>query len=500
MQIPRHLKIYDRATFDEFNCLNLNITAPRDAQPGSLPVVIWFHGGAQLVSFPAADERLGGMLTLAGVDTSLLTTFTDPGPLVAQSISSKKPFILVTFNHRLNILAYGDNNGPKNLQLQDCSTLCDWIRANIHDFGGNPNNIALAGESAGSVLAHASLVVNSKGIKRVILCSGTLYSAAPKPSNEIKPILDRVTKRGREIEAEKGNDNAPALTLRDMSIPTLIRAQAESYMSSVWLQEHPSLVGWEHHDKIFKDIDLMIGDVEFESILWLSPSKIFPEAALISCFTGTTKPNQPIPTANAKLAKAYLQNQTVTDKKLGTVKSGALDFVTDDHFAFPNYKISNYFRNRGMPVYQYIFEEVNPFVVASKRGVPRAHHAVDTLALFGGYEDDYPAHPSFKNFKNVSDEFRQSWINFVAGEAPWSVNKVYSFGPDGKVGELGPGEYEKKRRTEHFKVLEEVGSKVYDPVWTRIATTADIVIEKVQQMQKKQAAEAAQKRQGGAKI
>lgn len=67
MQIPRSLKLYDRVPVDELECLNLNITAPADVKPGSLPVVVWIHGGAQLNSWPAADERLGG--------TSVFVTF-----------------------------------------------------------------------------------------------------------------------------------------------------------------------------------------------------------------------------------------------------------------------------------------------------------------------------------------------------------------------------------------------------------------------------------------
>lgn len=293
----------------------------------------------------------------------------------------------------------------------------------------------------------------------------------------------------------KKNPNASKLTLRDISVRTLIQAQAESFMTTIWLQEHTSLATWQDHTTTFANTDLMIGDTEFETILWLAPSKIIPEKALAACFTNTTKPNQPIAPSNAKLSKAYLENPTNTaNKSLGMIKAGTLDFVTDDHFAFPNYMISNLLRSQHKNVYQYIFEEVNPFAAASKKGIPRAHHAIDNLALFGGYENEYPDHPSFTHFRAVSEKFRQSWIDFAAGGSPWSTDKILSFGPDGKVGELREGEYANKRRTEHFKVLEEVGREVYDAVWTRIAATADVVIEKVAEHQRKVAIEAAKKK------
>ena len=62
MQIPRNLPQNPPDTEDEFRCLNLNVTAPKNIKPGAkLPVMFWIYGGSQIVSFSTAAHRLGGM-------------------------------------------------------------------------------------------------------------------------------------------------------------------------------------------------------------------------------------------------------------------------------------------------------------------------------------------------------------------------------------------------------------------------------------------------------
>jgi len=62
----------------------------------------------------------------------------DPGPLVAQSLELDKPVILVTLNYRLNVFAFGDGQGQRNLALQDQRLAVEWVRTNIASLGGDP--------------------------------------------------------------------------------------------------------------------------------------------------------------------------------------------------------------------------------------------------------------------------------------------------------------------------------------------------------------------------
>lgn len=106
---------------NEFECLNLEITCPpRSSATGPLPVLVWIHGGSQIVTFCSAASKI-----------------CDPTKIVADSIKVGKPLIFVSINYRLNIFSFGDGK-EKNLALKDQHLGIDWVRRNIAAFGGNP--------------------------------------------------------------------------------------------------------------------------------------------------------------------------------------------------------------------------------------------------------------------------------------------------------------------------------------------------------------------------
>ncbi|KAG7097639.1 hypothetical protein E1B28_004971 [Marasmius oreades] len=128
---------------NEFECLNLNITCPGGFNSRShLPVMVWIHGGS--------DRGSGSSWAYDG------------GHLVRKSMLLGKPMIMVTFNFRLGLFGFAaspalreDNKssgdeGVGNYGLKDQRTLLEWLHHYIADFGGDPNNITLFGESTGA--------------------------------------------------------------------------------------------------------------------------------------------------------------------------------------------------------------------------------------------------------------------------------------------------------------------------------------------------------------
>lgn len=82
-------------------------------------------------------------LGTTGLRITRLTKFprfslTDPTRLVADSATLQKPAIVVTFNYRLNIFAFGDGKGERNLALQDQRLALKWVYEHIEEFGGDP--------------------------------------------------------------------------------------------------------------------------------------------------------------------------------------------------------------------------------------------------------------------------------------------------------------------------------------------------------------------------
>ncbi len=118
----------------EASCLSLNIWTPATVER-PLPVLFFIHGGA--------------FITGGGADY-------DGAFLAAQG-----PAVIVTINYRLGPLGFlqlhhrgGALGEANNLAVTDTLAALDWVRANIAQFGGDPDAITLFGQSAG-----ASMVV-----------------------------------------------------------------------------------------------------------------------------------------------------------------------------------------------------------------------------------------------------------------------------------------------------------------------------------------------------
>ncbi|CAF4958444.1 unnamed protein product [Rotaria sp. Silwood1] len=135
------VKIYiDRQ--DE-QCLYLNIFTPINVSNQSLlPVLVWIHGGA----------------LHTGCSSQGIPTIYNGTNIIANSL---QPAIIVTINYRLNVLAdfyllaLVEENSPDwptagNYYYLDMLSALRWVNKNIRDYGGNPKNVLLFGESSGA--------------------------------------------------------------------------------------------------------------------------------------------------------------------------------------------------------------------------------------------------------------------------------------------------------------------------------------------------------------
>lgn len=114
------------------DCLYLNVWAP--ASGDKHPVLVWIHGGS-LTSGSGAERMYDG------------------------EAAAKAGVVMVTFNYRLGVFGYlahpqlSDETvygGSGNYGLMDQLAAVKWVSRNIERFGGDPDNITIAGESAGS--------------------------------------------------------------------------------------------------------------------------------------------------------------------------------------------------------------------------------------------------------------------------------------------------------------------------------------------------------------
>ncbi|KAJ8718216.1 hypothetical protein PYW07_006146 [Mythimna separata] len=135
------------------DCLTVNVYTPVEPSDSLRPVMVFIHGGGFR-------------------DGSGSPFIYGPKYLVKHEV------ILVTFNYRLEILGFlclGIKEAPGNVGLKDQVQALKWVKRNIKEFGGDPDNITIFGESAGSASVSYHLISPmSKGLfNRAILQSGS---------------------------------------------------------------------------------------------------------------------------------------------------------------------------------------------------------------------------------------------------------------------------------------------------------------------------------------
>jgi len=117
------------------DCLYLNVFTSAGAKDKSkLPVMFWIHGGGYFSGSASEPRHNGDFLPMKGV-------------------------VLVTINYRLGVFGFLDTEelmkegggAAGNYGLMDMIAALHWVQGNIAGFGGDPENVTIFGESAGSI-------------------------------------------------------------------------------------------------------------------------------------------------------------------------------------------------------------------------------------------------------------------------------------------------------------------------------------------------------------
>jgi para-nitrobenzyl esterase len=135
--------------------LNLNVFTP-DVGASNLPVLVWIHGGAFVTGTSASPWYDATSFAAAGI-------------------------VLVSINYRLGYEGLLPIAGcPSNRTVRDWLAALAWVQDCIGAFGGNPDNVTIAGQSAGSEACLTLLTLpKARGLfRRVIAMSGALLPAS----------------------------------------------------------------------------------------------------------------------------------------------------------------------------------------------------------------------------------------------------------------------------------------------------------------------------------
>ncbi|MDF0717904.1 carboxylesterase family protein [Muricauda sp. 334s03] len=131
------------------DCLRLNVWTPGIDDGRKRPVLFWIHGGG----FTAGSSQ-------------------ELPSYHGENLSAKGDVVVVSINHRLNILgfldlsAYGDKyKHTANNSMLDIIAALDWVKTNISNFGGDPDNVTIFGQSGGGAKVNTLMAMpRAKGL------------------------------------------------------------------------------------------------------------------------------------------------------------------------------------------------------------------------------------------------------------------------------------------------------------------------------------------------
>ncbi|GAB2716572.1 carboxylesterase/lipase family protein [Streptomyces bullii] len=176
------------------DCLNLNVWTPQPDPAARLPVLVWLHGGA-------------------------LTRGSSAVPVYDGRAFARDGVVCVSVNYRLGVEGYGlFPDAPANPGLRDQIAALTWVHQAIEAFGGDPDRITLAGQSAGAISIGALLAApQAQGLVR----RAVLQSGPPEASDRGK--VRRMVRRMAARLKVPATAEAFAAVDRDL----LLRTQAE---------------------------------------------------------------------------------------------------------------------------------------------------------------------------------------------------------------------------------------------------------------------------------
>ena len=186
------------------DCLTLNVWAPAKAQRGSLPVMVWIYGGGFAAGGTSEARQDGQFL-------------------------AHRDVVIVSMNYRLGIFGFfvhpelaaeSPQHASGNYGLMDQTAALTWVRDNIANFGGDPSNVTIFGESAGSFAVSAQM---ASPLARGLFNKAIGESGAAFSSGAI-PFQSRETREERDVAFAKTAYNTSNLAdLRKLSAEVILQ-------------------------------------------------------------------------------------------------------------------------------------------------------------------------------------------------------------------------------------------------------------------------------------
>ena len=374
---------------DEERLFTVNVWTQGINDHKKRPVMFWLHGGGFRVG--ASDDPITH----------------------GENLANKGDIVLVSVNHRLNVLGYLDLSdfgeqyaNSANVGMLDVVAALEWVNENIEAFGGDPQNVTIFGESGGGgkVGTLMSMPAAQGLFHKAIIQSGTLINVMTKEkSREVGRAV--VAKLGLNAEDLSELKNMPYKELEKIGNEAKaeilgVRQPGSSEMfglvpvpDGVNLLQQPFTPDFAD---ISKDIPLMIGTTLNELV-----RTVYDEKDLT------------IAEAKARLAQTYRDQ---TDKFIELYAQAYPDYTPQDLLSidtvFRPYTIRTAdarSATREAPVYSYMLT----WKSTVEDGTKGSFHGLDIPLAFDNIELGKHWTGATDEARSLADTMSWAWINFA---------------------------------------------------------------------------------------
>ncbi|HLR25837.1 MAG TPA: carboxylesterase family protein [Fodinibius sp.] len=431
MQLPVFGDMVFRGDGNSEDCLYLNVWSPEIAPNQQLPVLVYFYGGGYMAG-DGSEPRYDGA-----------------------SMARNHGIVTVTVNYRLGVFGFmahpeltgeSPENASGNYGLLDQAKSLQWVKDNIAAFGGDPDDITIAGESAGSISVSAQMAspMSRDLITAAIGESGSILGALPAAP------LEESEQKG--VQFANTLDAQSLAGLRSISADSLLQAtgqQASPRFSPTvdgYFFPKPPIDIYRAGEQA--DVPLFVG--------W--NSKEMPYQFVMQGQKPTPK------NYNQRIQKLYGDDADKISalypgSTMKEVVHSATALASDRFIAFSTWKWSDiHAQTATAPVYRYYYTHPRPPQKNSKDNpqsssgdipeVKGAAHAAEIEYMMGNLpsnevfawtKEDYKVSNIFQNYaanfiknKNPNGLGVPYWSAINEGEPP----KVIHIGPDTELKEV----------------------------------------------------------------
>lgn len=372
------------------DCLRANVWTPGINDGKKRPVMVWLHGGGYAT---------GSGQELPSYDGA--------------SLARKGDVVVVTVNHRLNVLGFLDLSSfgkeyaaSGNAGLLDLVAALEWVRDNAAAFGGDASNVTIFGQSGGGGKVSTLLATPSAAglFHKAIIQSGSMLRTMEKQWS---------SKIGEAVVAELGGIDAVLTAPYEQLLAAGTKAIAKVRPEAEANGFASFIFGWAPtvDDSVLprqpfspdapeqsKDVPMMIGTTIHE----FSLSTYVPQ----------------LRTIDKSAAIEYLKTKygEKTEEFLRLFENTYPDYqpkdLIDTDFTFRPSAIEQAMikaRQGGAPVYTYMFAWESPVL----DGILRSTHCMEIPFVFNNADIHASMTGGGKDALELAEKMSQAWINFA---------------------------------------------------------------------------------------